>query len=76
MTCPECHGHLTVKDSRPSTLHALPVIRRRRHCDSCKGRFTTYELTLDHLEHMMPPSMPIAARSALRTFLDAHKDSP
>src|ERR1700761_3267201 len=42
MRCPFC-GHLEsqVKDSRPSEDGA--VIRRRRLCPECGGRFTTFE---------------------------------
>lgn len=42
MRCPFC-GELEsqVKDSRPSDDGA--VIRRRRHCPQCGGRFTTFE---------------------------------
>ena len=42
MRCPFCgHNDTQVKDSRPSEDHMS--IRRRRHCPSCAGRFTTYE---------------------------------
>ena len=42
MRCPFCGDLDTqVKDSRPSDDHIS--IRRRRHCSSCAGRFTTYE---------------------------------
>ena len=42
MRCPFCGDLDTqVKDSRPSDDHIS--IRRRRHCLSCAGRFTTYE---------------------------------
>lgn len=42
MKCPYCsHEHDRVLDSRP--LEAASVIRRRRECQSCRKRFTTYE---------------------------------
>jgi transcriptional repressor NrdR len=42
LRCPFCGDLDTqVKDSRPSEDHIS--IRRRRHCPSCAGRFTTYE---------------------------------
>jgi transcriptional repressor NrdR len=42
MRCPYCASHTTqVKDSRPAEEEQ--AIRRRRHCDACGGRFTTYE---------------------------------
>jgi transcriptional repressor NrdR len=42
MRCPYCSSLNTqVKDSRPSDDHT--AIRRRRVCDDCGGRFTTFE---------------------------------
>jgi transcriptional repressor NrdR len=42
MRCPFCGSIDTqVKDSRPADDHT--TIRRRRVCDACGGRFTTFE---------------------------------
>jgi transcriptional regulator NrdR family protein len=42
MNCPTCDSTETrVVDSR----HTATGIRRRRECESCDYRFTTYELT-------------------------------
>jgi len=42
MRCPFCaHDDSQVKDSRPSEDNTS--IRRRRQCESCGGRFTTFE---------------------------------
>ncbi|WP_419827587.1 transcriptional regulator NrdR [Sphingomonas sp.] len=42
MRCPFCaHDASQVKDSRPSEDNA--AIRRRRQCEGCGGRFTTFE---------------------------------
>ncbi len=42
MLCPNCGSENTrVVDSRPA--ESGQAIRRRRHCESCEGRFTTYE---------------------------------
>ena len=42
MRCPYCSNSDTqVKDSRPT--EDSTVIRRRRHCTDCGGRFTTFE---------------------------------
>ena len=42
MRCPYCGNPDTqVKDSRPSEDHT--AIRRRRVCEACGGRFTTFE---------------------------------
>ncbi len=40
--CPHCQSDRTrVVDSRPAEQHA--AIRRRRECEDCRQRFTTYE---------------------------------
>lgn len=42
MRCPYCNGENSqVKDSRPTEENA--AIRRRRVCEDCGGRFTTFE---------------------------------
>lgn len=42
MRCPFCGAYDTrVIDSRPADDNTS--IRRRRHCDKCRKRFTTYE---------------------------------
>jgi transcriptional repressor NrdR len=42
MRCPFCGGENTqVKDSRPT--EESQAIRRRRNCEDCGGRFTTFE---------------------------------
>lgn len=42
MLCPMCgHGETSVVDSRPSERGQS--IRRRRLCEKCDGRFTTFE---------------------------------
>ncbi|MCK9542458.1 MAG: transcriptional regulator NrdR [Novosphingobium sp.] len=42
MRCPFCaHDDSQVKDSRPAEDNT--AIRRRRQCESCGGRFTTFE---------------------------------
>lgn len=42
-TCPKCDFRTTVVDSRPSA----GTIRRRRECDRCQHRWTTYEVSDD-----------------------------
>ncbi|SDB94765.1 transcriptional repressor NrdR [Pelagirhabdus alkalitolerans] len=42
MRCPNCHAkHTRVLDSRP--IEEGEAIRRRRECESCQYRFTTFE---------------------------------
>lgn len=49
MKCPFCaHLDTKVTDSRTST--ACDVVRRRRACEACERRFTTYE----RVEEVMP----------------------
>jgi len=48
--CLKCgNSDTTCKDSRPSNYDTQPAIRRRRHCDKCKFKYTTYELTEEYL---------------------------
>ena len=50
MRCPFCaHEDSQVKDSRPSEDGA--AIRRRRQCEGCGARFTTFER--DHLKDLV-----------------------
>jgi hypothetical protein len=42
--CPQCDGTaVSVVDSRRSRLREQDTIRRRRQCDECAHRWTTYE---------------------------------
>ncbi len=42
MRCPKCqHSDTRVVDSRP--IEEGAALRRRRHCESCNERFTTFE---------------------------------
>lgn len=57
MNCPKCGGKTSVIDSRPSAEGS--VIRRRRSCDACQDRFTTFEVYLpatqiDFYERALP----------------------
>lgn len=47
MQCPECFSKNTlVIDSRPVTQ----AIKRRRKCENCKHRFTSYEMILSDIK--------------------------
>lgn len=46
MKCPRCKGETRVKDSRVCEGDETIVIRRRE-CETCGGRFTTFESTID-----------------------------
>lgn len=46
--CPHCGGKTRVIDSRPSdTIGGDPTLLRRRTCQDCEKRVTTYELLAD-----------------------------
>lgn len=65
MRCPFCgHDESQVKDSRPSEDGA--VIRRRRLCPECGGRFTTFE-------RVQLRELTIVKRSGRRTPFDREK---
>ena len=65
MRCPFCaNAESQVKDSRPSEDGA--VIRRRRFCTECGGRFTTFE-------RVQLRELPIVKRSGRRTPFDRDK---
>ena len=65
MRCPFCgHAESQVKDSRPSEDGA--VIRRRRFCTECGGRFTTFE-------RVQLRELTIVKRSGRRTPFDREK---
>jgi transcriptional repressor NrdR len=65
LRCPFCsHAESQVKDSRPSEDGA--VIRRRRFCTECGGRFTTFE-------RVQLRELTIVKRSGRRTPFDREK---
>ena len=65
MRCPYCGSvDSQVKDSRPSDDHA--VIRRRRICPDCGGRFTTFE-------RVQLRELVVVKRSGLRITFEREK---
>jgi transcriptional repressor NrdR len=65
MRCPYCGSLDTqVKDSRPTEDSA--VIRRRRVCPSCNGRFTTFE-------RVQLRELTVLKRSGRRVVFDREK---
>lgn len=43
--CPECKGNLkTIETKPPPKYQALVIVQRRRQCQNCKEKFTTYEV--------------------------------
>lgn len=51
--CPKCKGKFGVTDSRETIFLDTPCIRRRRVCQSCPYRVTTYEISIDQLYEYM-----------------------
>jgi len=53
--CPKCRdGYLTdVLDSRPTVYLDVSCIRRRRRCQLCRARSTTYEVAAATFEHII-----------------------
>jgi transcriptional repressor NrdR len=65
MRCPFCGSDDTqVKDSRPTEENA--VIRRRRICPDCAGRFTTFE-------RVQLRELTVVKRSGRRVLFDREK---
>ena len=70
--CPHCEGRLDVKDSRPTTYRSMRSIRRRRRCNKCGFRVTTFEVVgtdRDIVEARLPRVVS-AARTA-KNAIDA-----
>lgn len=49
--CPQCNGESHVIDSRDDVKGAK---RRRRCCDDCGHRYTTYEIHADEFKRIRP----------------------
>jgi transcriptional repressor NrdR len=62
VTCPYCGGDSQVVDSRTSP----EGVRRRRLCNECKRRFTTYE-------RVAPPGIKVVKRSGKTEPFDSEK---
>lgn len=72
MRCPKCHSlKSSVIDSRQA--EDGNTIRRRRSCDQCGQRFTTYERieekTLVVVKKMVPENNFLAKKSLMESFV-------
>ena len=78
MKCPFCqHADNRVVDSR--LAREGRAIRRRRHCEGCSGRFTTYEIveeTLIDVEKRHGQTEPFDPEKLLRSIRLACKKRP
>jgi transcriptional regulator NrdR family protein len=65
LLCPHCgkSGALSVIDSR--AVRGLNAIRRRRQCDWCNLRFTTYEVIAVQEKPIIPSRAPADAKQNL-----------
>jgi transcription repressor NrdR-like protein len=60
-----------VKDSRPSDAMRVHSIRRRRHCQKCKHRFSTHEIEADSVSTRSLTDHILCARVAAMSLVDA-----
>jgi transcriptional regulator NrdR family protein len=68
LPCP-CGGDLTaVMDSRPTILNGMNVIRRRRVCDKCGKRSSTFEAVQSDLSALQRIELR-KLRAAIDTLL-------
>lgn len=73
-SCPNCrHESNKVVDSRagPPAL-GVPSVRRRRRCESCKYRFTTYEVSAHIIENTVRPSEALFYETLADALQTAH----
>jgi hypothetical protein len=51
MICPKCSSeNIGCKDSRPTGHRGYHAIRRRRACQDCSHRWTTYEISEEDID--------------------------
>lgn len=68
MNCPHCHSEVSaVIDSRADAL----LVRRRRQCVVCRGRWTTYEMDTATIERLKGNNSEYAHEDDLLAILDA-----
>lgn len=46
--CPWCGGASRTVDSRPRDVSGRPTVRRRRACQKCDNRWTTFEVLISN----------------------------
>lgn len=70
MLCTKCHNETNVTDSRTNGA----TVKRRRACQVCGHRFTTFEVTIVNEEKMQMKNLVVLDRRAvadtLRSALD------
>lgn len=71
--CPFCGGCLSrVTDSRLAAVGGLQTTRRRRRCNDCRGRFTTFEVAEHVIAHIdrMVEAYSVSREAVLREAAD------
>lgn len=72
MNCPFCsHPNNQVIDTRPSLYNQIAGIRRRRECDQCHKRFSSFEMTINDLEGVEPATLDGLLQGIIKLFKDA-----
>lgn len=72
MNCPFCsHPNSQVIDSRQSTYNQIPGIRRRRQCEQCSKRFSSFEMTIHDLEGVEPATLDGLLAQITKLFKEA-----
>jgi transcriptional regulator NrdR family protein len=73
--CTECDGPTTVTDTRPTTIddNLGASTRRRRSCDRCGHRFTTYETLGSKTTEAFEEMVRITAEITLANAEQAHR---
>ncbi|HEX8835379.1 MAG TPA: hypothetical protein VF748_00455 [Candidatus Acidoferrum sp.] len=67
--CPLCNKRMDTKDSRPTTFHGKPSVRRRKRCSKCGWVVTTYEVQDDLI--IQSEARLIAVANSLRRTYEA-----
>ena len=68
--CPACNQHgIRVKESRP-IIHGT---RRRKQCELCNHRFTTYEINSQYYEEYL---QVLSKQNAILKLLEGSNDCP
>ena len=52
-TCNICGGHIKVLNSRRIDFEGEPAIYRRRECQGCAQRFSTFEVDIGYLRGLV-----------------------
>lgn len=72
MLCPYCqHPESQVIDTRQSLYNQIPGVRRRRKCEQCSKRFSSFEMTIHDLEGVEPATLDGLLQQIIKLFKEA-----